>query len=52
MNLAAKVTGFVCVILTIALWAVTLMGDATPGSVAAAIALTAIVALVGALSLR
>ena len=52
MNSAAKAIGFVCVTLTIVLWVVTLMTDPTPGPIGAAIALTAIVAVVGALSLR
>jgi hypothetical protein len=52
MNSATKIIGFVCVVLTIILWVVTLTTDPTQGSISAAAALTAIVAAMGALSLR
>jgi hypothetical protein len=51
MHSASKIIGFVCLILTIVLWAVTL-ADPTPESLGAGIALTAIVAVSGVLSLR
>jgi len=51
VNLAARIIGFVCVILTVALWVITLTSNPTPASISAAIALTAIVAVVGTLNL-
>jgi hypothetical protein len=45
MQLTSKLVGIVCVMLTIVLWAVTIVTDLTPGSVAAASALSAIVAM-------
>ena len=50
MKLASRLLGFVCVLVTVVLWAVTLMTDPTPGPIAAAGALTAIVAIVIALA--
>ena len=50
MHLASRLLGVVCVLLTIALWPVTIMTDPTPGAIAAAGALTAIVALMIALT--
>jgi hypothetical protein len=52
MHTASKIMGFVCLILTIVLWAVTLLTDLTPTAVATAAALTGIVAVTGALSLQ
>ena len=46
MQQAAKTIGLICVVLTIALWLVTLTTDPTPGPISAAVALTAIVAMV------
>jgi hypothetical protein len=51
MNSAARIIGLVCVTLTIILWIVTLTMDPTQGSISATVALTAIVTVVGALSL-
>jgi hypothetical protein len=45
MKSASRVVAFVCVLLTVALWAVTIITDPTPGPIAAAGALTGIVAL-------
>jgi hypothetical protein len=50
MNPVSKLLGFICVLLTAILWAVTLMTNATPGSVAAAGSLTAIVGFMIVLS--
>jgi hypothetical protein len=52
MHTASKIMGFVCLILTIVLWAVTLLTDLTPGTIGTAAALTGIVAVTGALSLQ
>jgi hypothetical protein len=46
MQQAAKTIGLICVVLTIALWLVTLTTDPTPGPISAAVALTAIVAMI------
>jgi len=51
MNWASKIIGSVCVVLTVILWIVTLATDPTPGPIGTAAALTAIVAVVGTLSL-
>jgi hypothetical protein len=45
MRSASKLIGLVCVMLAVALWAVTIMTDRTPGSMTAAAVLTVIVAL-------
>jgi hypothetical protein len=45
MQRAAKTIGLICVVLTIALWLVTLTTDPTLGSISATVALTAIVAI-------
>ncbi len=45
MQLASKLLAAVCLLLMITLWAITIATDPTPGPVAAAAALTAIVAL-------
>jgi hypothetical protein len=45
MRSASRLIGFICVLLTVTLWAVTIVTDPTPGPIAAAVALTAIVAL-------
>jgi len=50
MSRASKILGFVCAALTIALWIVTLSSDTTAGAIGAAGALTAIVAIMFALS--
>jgi len=52
MYSASRIVGFVCITLTIILWAVTLMTDPTPESVGAAACLTAIVVVVGTFGLR
>jgi hypothetical protein len=46
MNLVSKLFAFACVLLTMVLWIVTLMTDATRGPIVAAAALTAIVAAI------
>ena len=46
MQQAAKTIGLICLVLTIALWLVTLTTDPTSGPIGAAVALTAIVAIV------
>jgi hypothetical protein len=43
---ASKLLGFVCALLAAVLWTVTILMDPTPGSIGAAAALTAIMALV------
>jgi hypothetical protein len=50
MSSAPRLLRFVCVLLTVLLWAVTLITDPTPGPITAAAALTAIVALIIALT--
>jgi hypothetical protein len=50
MMSVSRLIRFVCVLLTALLWAVTLTTDPTKGPVAAAAALTAIVALIIALT--
>jgi len=50
MNPVSKLLGFVCALLTAILWAVTLLTDITPGAIAAAGSLTAIVGFLIALS--
>jgi hypothetical protein len=50
MRSASRLLGFVCVLLTAVLWAVTVMTDPTPGPIAAAAALTVIVAAMIALT--
>jgi hypothetical protein len=50
MTSASKVLGCICALLTIVLWAVTLATDPTPGPIVAAGALTAIVAVMIALT--
>jgi hypothetical protein len=45
MITVSKLLGFACVLLTVVLWAVTLTTDLTPGSIAAAGSLTAIVGI-------
>ncbi len=52
MHIASKIMGFVCLILTIVLWVVTLLTDLTPAALGTAAALTGIVAVTGALSLQ
>jgi|GEM_PF-5891433 hypothetical protein len=52
MRSTLKIIGLVCVILTILLWTVILTTDATPDSIGAAAALTAIVVFLGILNLR
>ena len=47
---ASSLIRFICVLLTALLWVVTLMTDPTKGPIAAAAALTAIVALMIALT--
>jgi hypothetical protein len=50
MRSASRILRFVCVLLTALLWAVTLITDPTAGPIIAAAALTAIVALMIALT--
>jgi hypothetical protein len=50
MMSASRLIRFVCVLLTALLWTVTLVTDPTSGAIAAAAALTAIVALMIALT--
>ena len=50
MRSAAGLIRFVCLVLTALLWAVTLITDPTKGAITAAAALTAIVALMMALT--
>jgi hypothetical protein len=50
MSLVSKLLGFICLLLTIVLWAVTLTMDPTPHSIAAAGALTVIVGLIAVFS--
>jgi len=50
MRSASRVLRFVCVLLTVLLWAVTLLTDPTSGPITAAAALTGIVALMIALT--
>ncbi len=45
MRSTSKLLGITCVLLTVLLWAVTIMTDPAPGPIAAAGALTVIVAL-------
>jgi hypothetical protein len=52
MSLASKIIGSVCVVLTVILWIVTLATEPAPGPISAAVAMTAIVAALGILSLR
>jgi hypothetical protein len=52
MHFASKITGFICAILTIILWAITLTTDLAAGSVITAVCLTAIVGVAGLLSLH
>jgi len=52
MHTASKIMGFVCLILTAVLWAVTLLIDLTPSAVFTAAELTGIVAVTGLLSLQ
>jgi hypothetical protein len=48
---ASKILGIVCAILTVIMWAVTLMIDPTPSSIVTAGSLTAIVGVAFVLSL-
>jgi hypothetical protein len=50
MKSLSRLLGFVCMFLTVLLWVVTLVTDPTPGPIAAAVALTAIVAVMAALT--
>jgi hypothetical protein len=50
MRSASKLLGVTCVLLTVLLWAVTIMTDPAPGPIAAAGALTVIVALMAMLT--
>jgi hypothetical protein len=50
MRSASRLLGFVCVILTAVLWAITIMTDPAPGPIVAAAALTVIVAAMIALT--
>jgi CDP-diglyceride synthetase len=50
MSPVSKLLGFICGLLTIVLWAVTLTTDATPHSIAEAGALTVIVGLIAVFS--
>lgn len=47
---ASKLLGFICAVLTVVLWVVTLATDPTPGPIVAAGALTVIVAVMIALT--
>ena len=47
MQTGSKTIGLICLVLTIALWLVTLTTDPRLGPISAAVALTAIVAIVG-----
>jgi hypothetical protein len=49
MRFASKIIGLACLILAAVMWAVTLSGDLTPGSIGTAASLTAIVAAMFAL---
>lgn len=51
MNSTSRIIGSVCVVLTVVLWIATLAMEPAPGPIGAAVAITAIVAVVGALSL-
>jgi archaellum biogenesis protein FlaJ (TadC family) len=50
MSLVSKLLGFICLLLTIVLWAVTLTTDPTPHSIAAAGTLTVIIGLIAVFS--
>jgi len=50
MRSASRVLRFVCLLLAALLWVVTLITDPTPGAITAAAALTAIIALMIALT--
>jgi hypothetical protein len=50
VGLASKLLGVACALLTIILWAVTLVTDPSPGPISAAVALSAIVAVVAILT--
>ncbi len=52
MHVASNIIGFICLILTVVLWAVTLLIDLTPNAVFTAAELTGIVAVTGLLSLQ
>lgn len=45
MRSVSRLLGVICIVLTAALWAVTIVTDPAPGPIAAALALTAIVAI-------
>jgi hypothetical protein len=52
MRPASIALGFVCVSLTLILWAITLITEPTPGPIGAAASLTVIVALMIVLTMR
>jgi len=52
MYSSSKIVGFICIVLTIIMWAVTLTTDLTAESIGTAVFLTAIVAATAMLGLR
>jgi hypothetical protein len=50
MNFTTKLLGVTCLILTLALWAITLWTDPAPGAIVTAVALTIVTAIAGVLT--
>jgi hypothetical protein len=50
MNFTTKLLGFVCVVLTVMLWATTFWTDPAPGAIITAAALTVLTAIAGVLT--